>query len=49
MDRVLVGIGGFAGAIVRRLVDLWVGDRAGGSFPFWTVERIEVVAHRSTS
>jgi fluoride ion exporter CrcB/FEX len=47
MDLVLVGIGGFAGAIARRLMDLWVNDRAGGPFPFGTVERIEVVAHRS--
>jgi len=37
MDLVLVGIGGFAGAITRRVVDLWVGDRTGSSFPFGTL------------
>lgn len=37
MDLVLVGIGGFFGAIARRLVDLWVSDRTGGSFPFGTL------------
>jgi len=34
VDLVLVGLGGFAGAVARRLVDLWVSDRTGGSFPF---------------
>jgi fluoride ion exporter CrcB/FEX len=47
MDLVLVGIGGFASAIARRLMVLWVSDRTGSPFLFGTVERIEVVAHRS--
>ena len=37
MDLVLVGLGGFAGAVARRAMDLWVSDRAGGSFPFGTL------------
>lgn len=37
MELVLVGIGGFAGAVTRRLVDLWVSDRTGGVFPFGTL------------
>jgi fluoride exporter len=37
MDLVLVGIGGFAGAVTRRLVDLWVSDRTSGVFPFGTL------------
>ncbi len=37
MDLLLVGIGGFAGAIARRVVDLWVSDRAGSAFPFGTL------------
>jgi CrcB protein len=37
MDLVLVGIGGFAGAIARRVMDLWVSDRAGSAFPFGTL------------
>ena len=37
MELVLVGVGGFAGALARRLVDLWVSDRTGGSFPFGTL------------
>lgn len=37
MDLVLVGVGGFFGAITRRLVDLWVSDRTGGAFPFGTL------------
>jgi len=37
MDLVLVGVGGFAGAVARRLVDLWVSDRAGSAFPFGTL------------
>ncbi len=37
MDLVLVGLGGFAGAIARRSLDLWVSDRAGGVFPFGTL------------
>lgn len=37
MDLVLVGLGGFLGAIARRVVDLWVSDRAGSAFPFGTL------------
>ena len=37
MDLVLVGVGGFAGAIARRVVDLWVSDRAGTVFPLGTL------------
>ncbi len=37
MDLLLVGIGGFAGTIARRVVDLWVSDRAGSAFPFGTL------------
>jgi CrcB protein len=37
MDLVLVGIGGFAGAIARRVVDLWISDRAGSTFPAGTL------------
>jgi CrcB protein len=37
MDLLLVGLGGFAGAIARRVVDLWVSDRAGSAFPFGTL------------
>ena len=37
MDLLLVGVGGFAGAIARRLVDLWISDRAGSAFPFGTL------------
>lgn len=37
MDLLLVGIGGFAGAVARRVVDLWVSDRAGAGFPFGTL------------
>ena len=37
MDLLLVGIGGFAGAVARRVVDLWVSDRAGSAFPFGTL------------
>jgi CrcB protein len=37
MDLVLVGIGGFAGAVTRRVVDLWVSDRAQSAFPFGTL------------
>ena len=37
MELVLVGVGGFAGAVARRLLDLWVSDRTGGSFPFGTL------------
>ena len=37
MDLVLVGIGGFMGAIARRVVDLWVSDRSGSAFPLGTL------------
>jgi fluoride exporter len=37
VDLLLVGIGGFAGAVARRVVDLWVSDRAGAAFPFGTL------------
>ena len=37
MDLLLVGIGGFLGAIARRVVDLWVSDRAGSAFPLGTL------------
>ncbi len=37
MDLLLVGIGGFLGAIARRVVDLWVSDRAGSVFPLGTL------------
>jgi CrcB protein len=37
MDLVLVGVGGFFGAIARRVVDLWVSDRAGSAFPLGTL------------
>jgi len=37
VDLLLVGIGGFAGAIARRVVDLWVSDRAGSAFPLGTL------------
>jgi CrcB protein len=34
---VLVGVGGFAGAISRYLVDGFVSDRTGGGFPWGTL------------
>jgi fluoride exporter len=37
MELVLVGIGGFAGAVTRRAVDLWVSDRNNGAFPLGTL------------
>ncbi len=37
MDLVLVGVGGFFGAIARRAVDLWVSDRSGSPFPLGTL------------
>jgi CrcB protein len=37
MDLVLVGVGGFFGAIARRVVDLWVSDRPGSAFPLGTL------------
>jgi CrcB protein len=37
MDLVLVGLGGFFGAIARRAIDLWVSGRANSVFPFGTL------------
>ena len=37
MDLVLVGLGGFFGAIARRAVDLWVSGRADAVFPLGTL------------
>ena len=37
MELVLVGIGGFAGAVARRVVDVWVTERAATTFPFGTL------------
>jgi CrcB protein len=37
MDLVLVAIGGAAGAVTRRLVDLWVTDRTESAFPLGTL------------
>lgn len=37
MDLVLVGLGGFAGAVARRVIDLWVSDRAEAGFPLGTL------------
>lgn len=37
MTFVLIGIGGFAGAIARYLVDGAVADRTGGGFPWGTL------------
>ena len=37
MTVVLVGLGGFAGAISRYLVDGFVSDRTGGGFPWGTL------------
>jgi CrcB protein len=37
MQLVLVGLGGFAGAVARWLVDGWVSERTAGSFPFGTL------------
>ena len=37
MDLVLVGLGGFFGAIARRALDLWVSSRADAVFPFGTL------------
>lgn len=36
MELVLVGIGGFFGAIARRVVDVVVTERAGSAFPLGT-------------
>lgn len=37
MPLLLIGVGGFAGAIARYLVDGFVSERTGGSFPFGTL------------
>jgi fluoride exporter len=37
MSLVLIGLGGFAGAIARYLVDGAVADRTGGGFPWGTL------------
>jgi CrcB protein len=37
MPLVLIGLGGFAGAISRYVVDGFVSDRTGGSFPWGTL------------
>jgi CrcB protein len=37
VDLVLVGLGGFFGAIARRAVDLAVSERVEGAFPFGTL------------
>jgi len=37
VSLVLIGLGGFAGAITRYLVDGFVVDRTGGSFPWGTL------------
>jgi CrcB protein len=34
---ILVGIGGFFGAVARYLVDGWVSQATGGSFPYGTL------------
>ncbi|HEX9021558.1 MAG TPA: fluoride efflux transporter CrcB [Nitrospirota bacterium] len=36
MDYLIIGVGGFAGAIVRYVVALWIGQRWGRSFPLGT-------------
>ena len=37
MHLVLIGIGGFAGAVARYVVDGWVVRATGGSFPWGTL------------
>ena len=37
MPLILIGLGGFAGAIARYLVDGAVADRTGGGFPWGTL------------
>ena len=37
MTLVLVGVGGFLGAVSRYLVDGWVSNLSGGTFPFGTL------------
>jgi CrcB protein len=37
VNLLLIGVGGFAGAVSRYLVDGWVSDAVGGSFPYGTL------------
>ncbi len=37
MHIVLIGLGGFAGAVARYLVDGWIADLTRGSFPWGTL------------
>lgn len=37
LQVVSIGVGGFAGAVARYLLDGWVTDRSGGQFPFGTL------------
>jgi CrcB protein len=37
MHVILIGIGGFAGAIARYAIDGWVSQRTAGQFPFGTL------------
>lgn len=37
MQLLLIGIGGFAGAIGRYAVDAWIGSRLPSAFPFGTL------------
>lgn len=37
MDYLIIGLGGFAGAISRYIVALWIGERWGRSFPLGTL------------
>ena len=37
MHLLLIGIGGFAGALARYALDGWVSSRTGGSFPYGTL------------
>lgn len=37
MPLLLIGLGGFAGAVSRYVVDGFVSDRTGGSFPWGTL------------
>ncbi len=37
MDYLVIGVGGFAGAVSRYAVALWIGERWGRSFPLGTM------------
>lgn len=37
MQLILVGVGGFAGAVARWLVDAWISERNPTAFPFGTL------------